>query len=55
MVWFARQHSRDLCWRLRACRRFGADVLHGHRPADDNNRVRPVVGDTPLLILRRQK
>ena len=33
--------SRDLCWRLRACRRSGADVLHGHRPADDNNRVPP--------------
>ena len=29
--------------------------LYGHPPADDNNRVRPVVGDTPLLILRRQK
>ena len=29
--------------------------LYGHPPADDANRVRPVVGDTPLLILRRQK
>jgi hypothetical protein len=29
--------------------------LSGHPPADDNNRGRPVVGDTPLLILRRQK
>lgn len=29
--------------------------LYGHPPADDNHRVRPVVGDTPLLILRRQK
>jgi hypothetical protein len=46
---------RDHCWRLRACRRAGADVHSGHRPADDNNRVHPVVGDTPLLILRRQK
>ena len=47
--------SRDLCWRLRACRRSGADVLYGHRPADDNNECRSVVGDAPLLILRRQK
>ena len=52
---FPRRHSRNRCWRLRAYRRSGADVLYGHPPADDNNRVHPVVGDTPLLILRRQK
>jgi hypothetical protein len=28
---------------------------HGHQPANDNNRVPPVVAATPLLTLRRQK
>ena len=32
-----------------------AGTRHGHQPADDNNRVPPVVADTLLLTLRRQK
>jgi hypothetical protein len=25
------------------------EITHGHQPADDNNRVPPVVADTPML------
>ncbi len=39
--------------RLRAFRRSGADVFHGHQPADDNNRASP--GGGRLLLISTGK
>jgi hypothetical protein len=41
----------SLCGAPMRLRRSGADVLHGHQPADDNNRVTPDGGRHSLLTL----
>src|SRR4030095_10040865 len=37
--YLVRLHARRLCWRLRACRRSDADVVHGPPPAHHHNRA----------------